>query len=131
MAQAGCVRWQPELKLDPEIAESKRKYICLYSLEGNDNVENNEELSEERKIYLEMSEQESVEKAEVDFSATYGHQRQFLNNLQSPPSVADVKKIWPILLFKNYYFWHYGFLTNMQKIYQIMKFVAMKKFLKS
>lgn len=146
------MKCQPELKLSPEVVEIKRRYLFLYFLEDTGNIENNrEELREQRKIFLEMTdEKEWAEKAKVDFAATYayGCQRQFLNNSPCPPSVDDIKEISPIFLFKDNR--HNEFLAGLSihrlnkrltenaerilayghaKIYQITTFAAMQKFL--
>ncbi|CAH0558576.1 unnamed protein product [Brassicogethes aeneus] len=43
---------------------------------------------------------------------TYGDQRQFLNNIQNPPTVLEIKKEWPVLFKEPAIIWHFQKLTS-------------------
>ncbi|XP_071565728.1 uncharacterized protein [Temnothorax nylanderi] len=91
-AKAGCSNWQPEQYVESETEETiedKVQFLRRVALQGSPTIN-----IEKDKIssYLEI---------------TYPAQRLFLNNVHKPPTIQDVKSLWPILLRKEYMFWHY------------------------
>ncbi|GJQ79913.1 hypothetical protein Trydic_g18357 [Trypoxylus dichotomus] len=45
-------------------------------------------------------------------SETYADQRRFFNNVNNPPSIAEIKEKWPAILTTAGIFWHFGKLTS-------------------
>lgn len=112
-AKAGCANWQPILESNPSL----------------------EEIQEKLKNVDENFDQETLEWLEI----TYPAQRIFLNDIDNPPSVDDVKKEWPILLSSPGILWHYQKLMNndactlsqkiIEKSEKIIKFGIKQKFI--
>ncbi|XP_044760223.1 uncharacterized protein LOC123317679 [Coccinella septempunctata] len=88
---AGCSNWAPPVGgIEGGIEESKKDK--LNSL----NVEN----------------EEFYNLLEENYSAI----RQFVNNIESPPTVNDVKSNWPVLFRKSAVLWHFKKLTGVDLI---------------
>ncbi|KAG5865545.1 hypothetical protein JTB14_009254 [Gonioctena quinquepunctata] len=47
---------------------------------------------------------------------TYPEMRQFLNTIECPPTIADVKSKWPVLFRKSVIVWHFKKLTGVDLI---------------
>ncbi|XP_066590581.1 uncharacterized protein [Prorops nasuta] len=90
-ARAGCKNWQPKREEeDPDDLDisSEAKVAYLRSCVSNIDNTNKEMILD----YL---------------NATYSEQRLYLNIIDNPHSVVDIQKEWPILLKKQFLFWHY------------------------
>lgn len=85
VAKAGCANWQPTIiddKESPTLQDMKDTLLTA----------NFEQFSEEVLVMLD---------------ATYPIQRMFLNDMDNPPTIIDIKENWPILLSQNGIYWHY------------------------
>lgn len=106
MAEAGCIRWQPELKLTPQQLLDKKSFLYTWAKEmQGQEVETTEE-------YKNMSSEGKRQKAEKEFLFTFANQRHFLNNFASPPTATEIANNWPILLMKEFLLWHYKLLMG-------------------
>ncbi|XP_043463964.1 uncharacterized protein LOC122499583 isoform X2 [Leptopilina heterotoma] len=99
IARAGCLHWQPDLKLPLENFEQKRIFLRNWILNQN-------QVLDERQMLANM------EEAEKNFVLSFAYQRKFLNNLLHPPTYEDIQDSWPILLNEKFFFWHYKLLMG-------------------
>lgn len=92
-ARAGCSNWQPEKFLDTETDETiEDKTKFLREIVNDYSSKRDPKVHQKIISYLE---------------ATYPAQRLYLNNVHHVPTMVDIKNTWPILLQKEYMFWHY------------------------
>ncbi|CAH0564390.1 unnamed protein product [Brassicogethes aeneus] len=84
---AGCSAWSPDNNLNTAEVEPKRQKL--------NNIDTT--LTED---FCKLMEE------------TYPEQRLFLNNIEKPPNVIDVKNIWPILFKYDAIKWHFNKLTG-------------------
>ena len=113
MAQSGCKKWQPEMKLPYKIFEEKRSFLADWARnpfadEGVENRDPNKVREPAEKLIC----QKKKEKSEKEFVFTFAFQRFFLNNLQNPPNVEEIEDLWPILFNLEFYYWHYELLMG-------------------
>lgn len=82
-------------------------------------------LEEKIKLLNERSDNFLEENLEPLLNDTYSLQRGFLNNVNDPPSVREIKEKWPILFNRQVIIWHYEKL--MQHKLQILEDALKKK----
>ncbi|XP_066595405.1 uncharacterized protein [Prorops nasuta] len=124
-AKAGCSNWQPEdypLNESEETIEEKVEFL------KNVVKDKISLLNHKQKVLMYME-------------ATYSVQRLYINNITKTPNIEDFKKEWPILLKKEFIFWHYNKLMGHEikllaqnwdkKKYKILIFGLKKKYLSS
>jgi len=93
-AKAGCSNWQPEKYMESETEdtiENKAEFLRQVILQ-QESLANDFDLQNKIYSYLEI---------------TFPAQRLFLNNVHKPPTIQDIKTSWPILLKREFMFWHY------------------------
>lgn len=86
-AVAGCVNWEETSPINNEIKSDQEK---LKSINEND------------KEYYELLEK------------TYSDQRAYLNNIETPPSVNEIRENWPVLFQRTAIIWHFKKLTGVK-----------------
>lgn len=81
---AGCTEWESPIPEKDDIANEKAELQnCV-----------------ENESYFSLLEK------------TYAKQREFLNNVEEPPSVYDIKREWPVIFKKSAIVWHFEKLTG-------------------
>ncbi|KAJ8677531.1 hypothetical protein QAD02_013318 [Eretmocerus hayati] len=91
--QAGCPNWQPLNELTEEEVETARTYLMGYKHFNLDDIQIARTVNEV-------------------FVRSFRAQRQYSNNLSSPPTVRDIIQEWPCILKSVYLCQHYFLLTN-------------------
>ncbi|CAH0559188.1 unnamed protein product [Brassicogethes aeneus] len=85
----------------------------MNSVAGCSNWEESASPSEDQSLQEKLKNiKESDEKYYDLLEDTYSDQRIFLNNVESPPTVQDIKKNWPVLLTNSGVKWHFQKVTG-------------------
>lgn len=104
------------------------KSVSRFSLIDNKNMKNKNKkpnlnlseddmkLSEEKRIWLKdnFDSINEIDMVEKYFKDTFAFQRFFLNNVLEPPSIDEIRDIWPILLKPRFLKFHYTLLFKKQ-----------------